>query len=589
MKKISKFFAWLLLLCLLVAMCPPVFAAGGSVVSAYYGVDLESGLLGQIAVGTDETTLLSRLLYQGEATIDGGVKTGSILTLSDGTVLTLVIQGDVNGDGNFSITDMVQVKSYLLKKRSLSPAQAQAGDINGDGWVSITDFIQMRRKILKQMDFTLRPVSGTALPETMLMTPGQTVEFGSAEDTATVEGTAITWEAGVITAVSVGTARITCGEVSTLVTVCAEAPTISFTKDAIAIGPGLTVKLETVTNHPVKQKITYSVSDEAIATVDENGNLTAHAEGTAAVTATLPGGASATQTLTVLPLVDSISISVPHAMKVKVGGSKQLSATAAPASSPEKLIWASSDPSIATVDQNGLVTGLKKGNVTITCTSEFGKVQASCQLKVCDLIQVALTYDDGPSGSFTPQLLDLLQKYDIKATFFLVGEMMSYNQSVVKRIGADGHELGYHTWGHTYFYNMTTQQIKDDLNRFETMLKNLCGRGITVFRAPGGGITDHALKAIPHPHIYWSVDTRDWETRDTTKVKKAILNGLKDGAIILLHDIHGTTLSGTREALDYIFANDLDVEFLTVTELLSQDGTPPTAGVTYYSASNPAR
>ena len=91
------------------------------------------------------------------------------------------------------------------------------------------------------------------------------------------------------------------------------------------------------------------------------------------------------------------------------------------------------------------------------------------------------------------------------------------------------------------------------------------------------------LKTINLPHIYWSVDTRDWETRNTEKVKNAIIRGLKDGAIILLHDIHGTTLSGTREALSYIFANDLDVEFLTVTELLSRDGTPPTPGVTYYN------
>ena len=79
------------------------------------------------------------------------------------------------------------------------------------------------------------------------------------------------------------------------------------------------------------------------------------------------------------------------------------------------------------------------------------------------------------------------------------------------------------------------------------------------------------------------MDTRDWETRNTTKVKNAILGGLKDGAIILLHDIHATTLSGTTEALDYIFANDLDVEFLTVTELLSRNGTPPTSGKTYYN------
>ena len=582
MKKMSKILSWLLVLCLLVAMCPGVLAAGEPVASAYYGVDLTNGLVGQIVPGTDESTVLSRLLMPEGAVITDGVKTGSTLTLADGTALTLVVLADCNSDGNFSVTDMLMVKSLLLGQGEFSPAQNQAGDVSGDGQVTITDFLQMKRNILGQAALAPHPVAGGVVADTILLTPGQTAPFGSAEDTALVEGSAVTWEAGVITAHALGTARVTVGESSTLVTVCSVAPSIAFTKESIAIGPGLTVQLQTVTNHPVKQQIFYSVSDEAIITVDQNGQLTAHAEGTATVTAALSNGATATQTVTVLPLVDSISISFPYSAKVKIGGSKQLTATAAPASSPEKLIWASSDTSIATVDQNGLVKGLKKGNVTITCTSEFGKVQASVKLKVCDLIQVALTFDDGPSGKLTPQLVDLLEKYDVTATFFFVGEMMSYNKDIVKRIGANGHELGYHTWGHTYFYNMTTQQIKDDFNRFQTMLTELCGRGATVYRAPGGGITDHALKNINIPHIYWSVDTRDWETRNTTKVKNAILGGLKDGAIILLHDIHATTITGTTEALNYIFSNDLDVEFLTVTQLLSRNGTAPSAGVTYY-------
>ena len=101
-------------------------------------------------------------------------------------------------------------------------------------------------------------------------------------------------------------------------------------------------------------------------------------------------------------------------------------------------------------------------------------------------------------------------------------------------------------------------------------------------RLEHSNITNTALSTIPMPHIMWSVDTRDWETRNTTAVKNAIIGGLKDGAIILVHDIHQTTYLGSVAALDYIFKNDLDVEFLTVTELLSRDGTPPEAGKTYY-------
>lgn len=582
MKKFFIPLGWVLVMALVLTLSIPVFAAEIPVMSAYYGVDTQNKLLGQIVPGTEEATVLSRLVTSGSATIEGGIKTGSALALSDGTTFTLVVQGDCNQDGNFSLSDFLLVKAYLLNMEQFSPAQVQAGDINGDKKLTLTDFLQMKSKLLGQMDFTLRSVG--ELAQTLVLTPGQQAAFGSPEDTATILGDAITWEAGVITANALGSAHITCGEFSTLVTVCQEAATIAFKKDSIALGPGASAKLETVSNHPVKQKVSYSISDETIATIDDSGTVSALKEGTATITATLPGGASATQTLTVLPLIDSVSLSAPYSMKVKIGGSKQLTAATSPAASTEKLIWESSDTNIATVDQNGLVTGIKAGYVTITCTTEFGKVQASCKMKVCDLIQVALTYDDGPSGTFTPKLLELLRKYDIKATFFLVGEMMSYNKNVVKQIGADGHELGYHTWGHTYFPQMSAQQIKDDFDRFQTMLTDLCGRGATVYRAPGGGITNHALNTIHLPHIYWSVDTRDWATKNTDKVRQAILNGLKDGAIILLHDIHGTTISGSQAALEYIFKNDLDVEFLTVTQLLSRNGTAPQPGVTYYSA-----
>ena len=580
MKKMSKILSWLLAVCLLAAMWPTVFAAEEPIVSAYYGI--KDGMIGQIQPGTEESTLLSRLLYQGEATLDGGVKTGSTLQLEDGTALTLIVQGDCNGDGNFSITDMMLVKALLLEKIEFSQVQALAADVNADGNVSITDYMQMKSNLLGKMVFPHRPLAGTATASTLLMTIGETMEFGSGE-TAEIEGDAITWEAGIITANALGTARITCGEETTLVTVCAEAPTISFVKEDVAVGPGSTIRLQTVTNHPIPQKVTYSVSDESIATVDENGILTGHTAGSTTVTATLPNGASATQVVTVIHLIENISIGVPYSYKVKIGGSKQLESFFDPIDSPEKLIWASSDPSIATVDQNGLVQGIKAGYVTITCTSEFGKVQAAVEMKVCNLVQVALTFDDGPSGAYTLKLLDLLEKYDVTATFFLLGKLANIYPDIVKQISANGHELGYHSWDHTAFSKVGSTTIKNEYTRFQSLLSEICGRQATVFRAPGGGITTAALNNIPLPHIYWSVDTRDWETRNTTKVKNAILGGLKDGAIILLHDIHATTLSGTTEALDYIFANDLDVEFLTVTELLSRNGTPPTSGKTYYN------
>ena len=146
MKKFLSFLCWALVLSLMLPLCVPVFAADASVISAYYGVDMEAGLLGQVAPGTDEESLLSRLLFQGEASLQGGVKTGSQLTVS-GTTLTVVVQGDTNGDGNFSVTDMLKVKSLLLGQDEFSSAQSCAGDVSGDGKVTITDFLQMKSQV----------------------------------------------------------------------------------------------------------------------------------------------------------------------------------------------------------------------------------------------------------------------------------------------------------------------------------------------------------------------------------------------------------------------------------------------------------
>ena len=179
--------------------------------------------------------------------------------------------------------------------------------------------------------------------------------------------------------------------------------------------------------------------------------------------------------------------------------------------------------------------------------------------------------------------MDALQKYNVKATFFLVGNRIGYSESIVKRIAAEGHELGYHSWAHGYFTDMSAAEIKQDYETFQKALYEACNAQATVYRSPGGAYNKTSLKTIPLPHVLWSVDTLDWQHRDPAKVKQNILEGLKDGRIILLHDIHQTTIEGAIAALEYIYEHDLDVEFVTVTQLLSRNGKTPVAGETYYS------
>ncbi len=345
--------------------------------------------------------------------------------------------------------------------------------------------------------------------------------------------------------------------------------------------PGTWAQLEPELSSSVASGVTYNVSDESILQVNADGKVTALSSGIATVTAHLRNGSSATQTVRVLELVDTLSLHTQR-VKVKIDGSKPLKARVSPETAEEKLIWSSSDPTVARVDENGVVTGVGYGTAVITCTSEYGRVEASCKVKVCDLVQVALTFDDGPSLQYTGKMLELLKKYDIRATFFLLGTRIQGCEHHLQRMVADGHEIGYHSWTHKSFFRTSREKIVEEYERFVKTIDAVCGGKVTVFRGPGGGITRAALESIPLPHIHWNEGTRDWESRNTDKVKNAILDSLTDGGIILLHDIHGTTYTGTMAALEYIFANDLDVEFMTVTELLSRNGTPPQPGTTYY-------
>lgn len=672
MKKFTAFFMAMAILLSIVSALPATAATDSSLLcSGYYGINRTDGVIGQVVPGTEEALLFSRVLADGALALTNGVKTGSELTLSrEGVVvdkLSLVVQADCSGDGQFSITDMLMVKSMLLGQQTFTAAQSHAADVSGDASVTITDFLQMKRSILGLASFSPKYVSGAAAVRSQILAVGDTYPFGPsgevppetvppettpetvppettpetvppettpetvppettpetvppettpetvppetipeiappettpeavpapaaetpAEETlppesVTVEGDAVTWADGVITAVKLGTARLSYGDETLIVTVCEEALQISLPDTTLFIGPGGSTTLLPVLNHPAdKSLISYSVSDSNVLQVTQEGQLTALAQGSATVTATLPNGASASQNVTVIQLIESLSLEKDY-IKLKPGMQKPIVTTRIPAQSPEKLIWTSSDTDIATVDENGIVTGVKYGTVTVTGISEYGKVSVVCKVKVCDLIQVALTYDDGPSSVYTPKVLDMLKEHDIKVTFFMVGNRIKTSPTSVKRMADEGHELGYHTWEHTFFFNMSAKEIAADFEQFQQAVYNASGKYATVYRAPGGNITDNALKTIPLPHIMWSVDTRDWATRNTEAVKNAVLNGLKDGAIILVHDIHATTYYGTKEAIEYIIKKDLDVEFLTVTELLSRKGQTPEAGKTYY-------
>lgn len=186
-------------------------------------------------------------------------------------------------------------------------------------------------------------------------------------------------------------------------------------------------------------------------------------------------------------------------------------------------------------------------------------------------MKIALTFDDGPHRVYTPIILDILKKYGIHATFFVVGENVEFYPDVVKRAIAEGHEIGNHTYTHCHLSKTSPQKIIDEINRCERAVYELCEYHTKLFRPPEG-VLPETIKEYAHNEDYsvilWSVDTRDWAHTKPTEIYKNIKENVSAGDIILMHDYVQKSI--TPDALERIipFLLDQGYEFVTVSELL---------------------
>lgn len=158
---------------------------------------------------------------------------------------------------------------------------------------------------------------------------------------------------------------------------------------------------------------------------------------------------------------------------------------------------------------------------------------------------IALTFDDGP-GPHTAHLLDILDQYGAKATFFLIGSKVSSQANVVRNIQARGHQLGNHSWSHPELPKLPVNQIAGEIDRTNDAIKQATGVTPAILRPPYGavnGVVLEQLRLRGMSSILWSVDTRDWADRNSDIVCSRAVAGARPGAIILMHDIHQTSVN----------------------------------------------
>lgn len=180
---------------------------------------------------------------------------------------------------------------------------------------------------------------------------------------------------------------------------------------------------------------------------------------------------------------------------------------------------------------------------------------------------VALTFDDGP-GKHTQRLLDILKQYDIKVTFFLLGSNISKYEDVIKNAYNDGHELAIHGFSHNSFTKMTIDEVETEIVDTKNLLLNLDVTPTNYVRPPYGNINEEIEENLDYSFILWSVDTEDWKSRDKYIINEEVNKYIEEGSIILMHDIHSTTV----DAVEYMLPSLIEeYEFVTVSELFNRN------------------
>ncbi len=186
---------------------------------------------------------------------------------------------------------------------------------------------------------------------------------------------------------------------------------------------------------------------------------------------------------------------------------------------------------------------------------------------------VALTYDDGPSSTATPRILKCLQDNGGRATFFMVGKQVVKSPDVLKQMVAQGCEVANHTYDHTLMTKVSPSELANQLVATNQVVSDACGISPVLMRPCGGAKTDAGMNiagAISMPAILWSIDTLDWKTRDASQTITNVLDNVKDGDIILMHDLYESTAEASETIIPELISRGF--QLVTVSELSSYRG-----------------
>lgn len=182
--------------------------------------------------------------------------------------------------------------------------------------------------------------------------------------------------------------------------------------------------------------------------------------------------------------------------------------------------------------------------------------------------RIALTFDDGPSASYTVRLLDGLKERNIKASFFLIGKQAEKYPEIVKRIQKDGHLIGNHTYHHIELTKVSKEKEMEEIGKTNEVLEGITGEKVSFIRPPFGEWRKEILEDVELIPVLWDIDPLDWCTPDSGEIVRRVVTKAKENGIILLHDCYETSVEAALQIIDLL--KEKGYEFVTVDELIME-------------------
>lgn len=190
--------------------------------------------------------------------------------------------------------------------------------------------------------------------------------------------------------------------------------------------------------------------------------------------------------------------------------------------------------------------------------------------------RIALTFDDGPSRKNTAVLLDALKERNVKATFFVLGLNVVKYPDLVKRMVDEGHEVGNHTYSHKNLFQLDDDEIKEEIDITNNLIKDITGSNPKIFRPSYGNYNENIKNIANMEVVNWTIDSLDWRLKNTKKIYNRVIYKLKGNDIVLLHDIYKTSVNAAIKIIDKLQAEGY--EFVTISEILGLNNEPEIIG-----------